>query len=739
MATARSYELDGFRVDAARRELLKASGERPELPSRAYDALVYLIERRGEDVSREALMRAVWPDTIVDDNNLNQLISDLRRVFGDSRSQPRYIATVPGRGYRFVGKVQAIDEASARSPTPAPAATLAPRYPVSRSKLVWLFGAGIVVAIALTAVVAWQRSDRSPAPVADKVPTASSLRLAILPFENLSPDPANAFFTDGLHEEVLSTIAQRLPQVEVISRTTMMSYRGRAPSVAQLAKDLGSTHVLEGSVRREGQALRVTLHLIDGRTDNRLWSHSYDRQLVTATTLQSEIAADVAARLPVKFASTSPSFEASRNPDSYDAYLKALLAFRNQAPGVTREDVQSVIDLLDLALRHDPDFAAAYLLRAQVHLRMFTIAYDNSEGRLSMARSDIDRAKALVGETPRYLAVEGVYALNTERDLSRAIALFDAARPLTHTDSSFMSMRASLLMRLSRMDESVALWRENVARDPSNHRAHVELLMGLYAARRPADAFRTEQFLRERFPQQPAWQLISAQLRFGYTGELDAWRAAEAAIVAPVSAGLLFDSRSTLLRVEGRYAEARAVIDSLDEEMSRLVSYNGMLLYAAGRVPKSEARGWINLLLKDPAQAAVDGNSLASFVAREPKQSWNDWLLQLLIAESALFCGQREQAIEAADRAMAVVPRSQDATTWRYLAVTAAKVYAWSGAAERAVALLEILTSEAPGIGPAQVTRDPLFSVPLAGNARYLVLEARLEAEIEDNVNAGKL
>ena len=131
MGTVRSYELDGFRVDAARRELLTASGERPELPSRAYDALVYLIERRGEDVSRDALMQAVWPNTIVDDNNLNQLISDLRRAFGDSRSDPRYIATVPGRGYRFVGRVNE----TARS---------RPR------KFGWLLAAGIVAAIALT-------------------------------------------------------------------------------------------------------------------------------------------------------------------------------------------------------------------------------------------------------------------------------------------------------------------------------------------------------------------------------------------------------------------------------------------------------------------------------------------------------------------------------------------------------------------------------------------------------------
>jgi TolB-like protein/DNA-binding winged helix-turn-helix (wHTH) protein len=723
MGTARSYELDEFRVDVARRQLLTARGERPELPSRAFDALVYLIERRGEDVSRDALMQAVWPDTIVDDNNLNQLISDLRRVFGDSRSHPRYIATVPGRGYRFVGRVQPSEDKPG-SPVTGPARMRG-----------WLLASGVLVAILSTLIVVWQRGP-APATVADTASASRALRLAILPFENLSPDPANAFFTDGLHEEVLSTIAQRLPQLEVVSRTTMMSYRGRAASVAQLAKELGTTHVLEGSVRREGQALRVTLHLIDGRTDSRLWSHTYDRLLVTATTLQSEIAADVAARLPVEFSSTSPSFEASSDPDSYDAYLKALLAYRNQAPGVTREHMESVIEQLDVAIEHDPDFAAAHLLRAQVHMRMFTVAHDNSEERLRMARRDIDRAKMLAGETARYLAVEGIYALTTQRDLSRAIKLFDAAHPVTLTDGSFMSARASLLMRLSRMPESVALWRENVARDPSNYRAHVELLLGLYAARRAAEAFRTEQFLRERFSQQPAWQLVSAQLRFGFTGELDAWRAAEAAIVSPVSPELLFDSRSALLRIEGRYAQARTVIDSLEEEKFRMVSYNGMLLYAAGRVPKSEPRGWINLLLNDPAQAAEDGRRLARFVATEPKHAWNDWLLQLLAAESALFAAERDQAIAAADKALELVPRVRDATTWRYLAMTAARVYAWSGAEGRAVELLELLTSESPGIGPAQVTRDPLFSVPLAGNARFVALKHRLEAEIAANVIA---
>src|SRR5277367_1844273 len=122
-------------------------------------------------------------------------------------------------------------------------------------------------------------------------------RIAVLPFENLSPDPNNAFFTDGLHEEILSTLANRAPGLEVISRTTMMLYRFAPKSVEEIARTLGATHVLEGSVRREGNTVRLTLQLIDAKSDGHVWSQDYDRTLTSALALQSEVAAQVAAQL----------------------------------------------------------------------------------------------------------------------------------------------------------------------------------------------------------------------------------------------------------------------------------------------------------------------------------------------------------------------------------------------------------------------------------------------------------
>ncbi len=154
--------------------------------------------------------------------------------------------------------------------------------------------------------------------------TRGKRRLAVLPFTNLSPDPANAFFADGLHEEILSALGTRSRDLEVISRTTMMMYRAAPKPVLEVAKELSATNVLEGSVRRQGNTVRLTLQLIDGRTDEHVWAKNYDRMLVDAMGLQAEVAAEVASQLEVELNGLDrPS--PTNDPVAYDLYLKASL------------------------------------------------------------------------------------------------------------------------------------------------------------------------------------------------------------------------------------------------------------------------------------------------------------------------------------------------------------------------------------------------------------------------------
>jgi TolB-like protein len=246
------YEFGDFRLDAARHLLvLKRDGRALPLTQKAFETLWFLVRHSGELLDKRTLMDAVWPNLCVEDNNLNQCISTLRQLLGDTRDDHRFIVTIPGRGYRFVADVKVVPSEESHPD-------------VARATL------------------------RCP-------------RLAIMPFANLSPDPSDAFFADGLHEEILSTLSRCLPAVAVISRTTMLSYRQKPKPIGDIAHELGATHVMEGAVRREGDHLRLTLQLVDAETDRYLWSQTYDRTLSSAMTLESEIATDVASRLCERF------------------------------------------------------------------------------------------------------------------------------------------------------------------------------------------------------------------------------------------------------------------------------------------------------------------------------------------------------------------------------------------------------------------------------------------------------
>lgn len=208
--------------------------------------------------------------------------------------------------------------------------------------------------------------DEKTVPVSESAALNETIspRLAILPFENLSPDPDNAFFADGLHEEILSTLTNRTPTLEVISRTTMMSYRRDPKPLAEVARELQASHVLEGSVRREGDQMRLTLQLIDGKTDNHLWAQKYDRTLSAALTLQAEVAEAVADQLAVKLAGgkdvTKPP---TTDVIAYDFYLKARIAR-------TEGEYRNAVHYLDQAIAGDPMFARAYAMRALEYAAM---------------------------------------------------------------------------------------------------------------------------------------------------------------------------------------------------------------------------------------------------------------------------------------------------------------------------------------------------------------------------------
>jgi TolB-like protein len=577
----------------------------------------------------------------------------------------------------------------------------------------------------VTANNAVAQSGTSSGPGTQAAPSSSKPRIAILPFENLSPDPNNAFFTDGLHEEILATLSQRAPGLEVISRTTMMTYRTPKP-IEEIAQELGATHVLEGSVRREGDAVRLTLQLINARTDEHVWSHDYNRTLRSALALQSEVANEVASQLSVQLATASNTFKPpTQDPQAYDLYLKANLEMDSSVTEVATplEALRQVEALLDGALARDPSFGAARAMRAGVRMVRFLANYDTDEHTLRLAQEDLEAAEQLAPNDPTVLFNKGLFLI-TERDLNGGLAAQVGAAAAGQVDSSQLASTSEALRLAGRLDEAIQLAQRARALDPKNPFVYGVLIEALIAARRPAEALRIVDFAAAQSPERFAG--ARAYVEWDFTGSasaLSAWPSTiPRADITAASDGASLNSLLARLRYQHRY---RDMADLLGRATTKTIRAG---TYWAGDEPVAELWGWVHLLLGDRAAAAQDGREVLDFVAHRKETQWNRAFLHLLTAEGNTFVGDRERAIAAAHETLGLTQWPNDRI---YVTPFVASVYAWSGAQDEATTLLERFATEIPmTVPPAVIARDPLYETPLAGNTHYQALKAKIEAQM---------
>ena len=359
----RLYEFGPFQVDQQKLQLWRHGSIVP-LPAKAAEILLVLLARSGETVSKEELMQAVWPDSYVEESNLTQNIFLLRKALGETAQDSGYIITIPGKGYRLVAEVRqagdgetttAADEVPA--PTEPVAVPAAGPPPAGRLRWLWLLGPGLVL-IALVAAMVWHRQQRArPQAPPERV------MLAVLPFENLTGDPGQEYFSDGMTEEMIAQLGELDPQhLGVIARTSVMHYKNGKPSLDQICRELGVQYVLEGSVRRDADKVRITAQLIQMKDQSHLWSRRYDRELKSTLALQSEIAQQIAGEIQQalgrdKFAlATEPPRRSSTSYEAYDLYLRGRY-FWNKRTG---DGFQRAIDNFQQAIAKDPGYAQAY-------------------------------------------------------------------------------------------------------------------------------------------------------------------------------------------------------------------------------------------------------------------------------------------------------------------------------------------------------------------------------------------
>ncbi len=377
------YEFGEFRLDTQNRVL--RLGEEPiALTPKAFEVLLLLIQHSGQTVSKDELMRVVWADSFVEESNLTQTVFMLRKALGETPDQ-RNILTLPGRGYRFVADVSEVpgngraggDGQAAEGAGVDPSASLRTGSSASsgqalvrprrkgasgatqsrQMKPLFPFALGIVLIAGAIAYFRWF-SPRTQPPV-----QPGRMMLAVLPFQNLTGDAAQEYFSDGMTEEMITRLGNLDPQhLGIIARTSVMHYKNNQPALNQVGRELGVQYVLEGSVRRDSDKVRITAQLIQVKDQTHIWARQYDRDLSDLLALQGEIAQEISDEIQLTLGDhkqiISPS-QPSLSPQSYDAYDLYLKGryFWNQR---TSDGFHHAIDYFQQAVAKDPSYARAY-------------------------------------------------------------------------------------------------------------------------------------------------------------------------------------------------------------------------------------------------------------------------------------------------------------------------------------------------------------------------------------------
>ncbi|MEJ2379228.1 MAG: winged helix-turn-helix domain-containing protein, partial [Pseudolabrys sp.] len=423
-----------FWLEPAKRALMR-DGKAVRLGSRAFDILCTLAAARGDLVSKDALMAAAWPGQIVEENAIQAQVSALRKALDEERTGANYIMTVPGRGYRLIDTASSQLTSDNEGITPRDTA-----HPEDRS-------------------------------------------IAVLPFQNLSSDPEQEYFVDGTVEDIIAGLS-RISWLSVIARNSTFPYKGKIFDVKQISRDLGVRYLLEGSVRKSGPRVRVTVQLIDTATGVHLWGQRYDRELDDIFALQDEIAMSVVGTIEPNLRKAELERIKRKRPDSLDAYdlvLQALPHAYSHMP----DKAAIAIPLLEKALIIEPDYAAAHAPLALCYHARYGRAGLREEDRVAAIR----HAHAAIGsdgDDAIALGIAGFVISVDERDHALAQELFE--RALTLSNSNALSLSCSSLALAWQGETTVAIERAQQALrlspfDPLNYLAYNALAISYFHLR----------------------------------------------------------------------------------------------------------------------------------------------------------------------------------------------------------------------------------------------------------------
>jgi TolB-like protein/DNA-binding winged helix-turn-helix (wHTH) protein/lipoprotein NlpI len=582
-----------FRLDTADQCLWRGQ-ERVPIAPKAFDVLRYLVENPGRLVTQDEVLDKLWPETYVNPEVFRKYILDIRKILGDRPDKPEFIETVTKRGYRFIAPV--IDDERTTLPpdltTQKQRVALEPAAPpqiktfrtqyFQRLAIIPILAVVVATAMASHFWFARRRATLSP---------SNAKSIAVLPFVDMSPAKDQEYFSDGLAEQLIHELA-KVSGLKVVGRSSAFQFKGKNEDLREVGRKLGVSNILEGSVRREGNHVRITADLIKADDGFQLWSQTYDREINDIFAVQEEIARSATGALQVKLLNANgPDISASlRNtsPEAYQAYLQGQY-FNGR--GVEKVDLATALNYANQAIQLDKNYAPAWALRSYVLNRMAGfVLMDQREG-YRRARADAQQAIALDPNLAAgYLAL-GWVQMKQDWDWKSTEASLNKAAELEPGSVDVLRFRTDLYRTLGRLDEAIDLQKQVVALDPLRAWSYAVLGNMLFEMGRYEEAQATLQKLLELNPEQ----------------ERDHFR------------------RGQLLLAEGQVQQALAEMEQEPREDWR--SFGEALAYhAAGRPQESDT-------------------ALKQFITIHP----SGWAYQ--IAEVYAYRGEVDKAFDWMDRA----------------------------------------------------------------------------------------
>ena len=468
------YQIGSLILDTGMRTV-ERDGKRAALPKLSYRMLLCLVRRAPNVVSIDELMDDVWQGVVVNQETVVQRIRLLREAIGDDGRNPTIIEAVRGHGYRLRPNI-----------TPL----LAKSRPSKR--LAWLVaGMAVIAVIAISALMAIDQ-EKPPEP---------PLSVAVLPFVNLSPDPRQEYLADGLTVE-LSSLLARMPELRVVARTSSFSFKNSDARIGEIASTLNVTHVLEGSVRKNGNDVRVTAQLISADEFN-IWSRTYDRRFDNLLELQAEIATSIARSIVPTLASRSPRI-LETDSEAYAYYLRGRYLDNLKGP----ENWEKAVQAYKRALEIDPSYAPAWAGLSLTYYYQTTNGILDPDSGVGMTREAAKRALELDGRQADALATLSLIRSTYDWDWPGALDAIRQALALESGNSNVLNRAGSLAFSLGRLDDAVEFYRQAIALDPLNMSPQNAVAIAYMSSGRFAEGRAALRALLELNPEYP-WAHIN--------------------------------------------------------------------------------------------------------------------------------------------------------------------------------------------------------------------------------------